>query len=263
MVAFVLNGVVFLLIGLQFTDIIGMVAPYGHFFLFKLAATVCLTTVLLRFVWVYALTHGTRLMFPGLRKRDPVPPWQNVFIVAWAGMRGVVSLATALALPLMTSAGDAFPHRDLIVFLSFTVILFTLIVQGTSLPWLLRKLAVVHDWKFLHEDWHARKQAAEHALEKLAALHTGGAQSAAFERIHAHYREKLEALGGGPNTPLSTKEAPSAFNHPLIESERKIWQQVLEAEKHAIVKLRREFAIGDDVMHDLMHDIDLMHMRFR
>ena len=264
MVVFVMNGLVFMLIGLQFPSLLQNMADYSPTFLLTTAFIVSLTVVLVRFLWVYGVAYGVRFLFKPVRKVAPCPPWQNVFIVAWTGMRGVVSLATALALPMLTLNDVAFPHRDLIIFISFSVILFTLVLQGLSLPWILRKLSVVHDWRVLHEDWMARKDAAQAVLQRLDEMPKEGTlPSAAFDRIRSHYMDRIESLGHGPNTPLHTKEAPSSTNHPLIQTEHTIWQDILEIEKKVVVDLRKSFKIGDDVMHEILRDIDLLHSRFK
>src|SRR5262249_57336414 len=96
--------------------------------------------IVVRIVWVFASTYLLRWVSPSFRKRDPYPAWQNVAIVAWTGMRGVVSLAAALAVPLTLSDSSPFPGRDYILFITFTVILATLVFQGLSLPVLIRRL---------------------------------------------------------------------------------------------------------------------------
>lgn len=263
MVSFVLNGLVFLLIGLYFPRLLHNLQPYSVSDLAQLVAVVSVVAIGVRILWVYAIGYGTRLLIPSIRRNDPYPPWQNVFIVAWTGMRGVVSLATALALPLTVADGTPFPHRDLIIFLAFAFILVTLVLQGLSLPWISRKLALIHDMSILQEQWYARRQAVETAMQKLEVLrHDPTIQSAAFDRISSHYRDRLLSLGDGPNTPLNPREAPTVQNHPLIVVEGRLWKEVLEAERMAVVCLRQTFKISDDVMHELLRDIDLLHNHY-
>src|SRR5204863_9925706 len=122
--------------------------------------------ILIRILWVFPATYLPRFIFKSLRRRDPYPKWQHVTIVAWTGMRGVVSLAAALALPLTTKDGSAFPGRDLILFLTFAVILTTLVVQGLSLPRLIRWLGVEDDRAAEKEEREARLKANEAALAR-------------------------------------------------------------------------------------------------
>ncbi len=145
MVAFLLNGLIFIMIGLQLPGILrnlnheplSRLATYG----FLISATV----VLVRIAWVFPATYLPRWLSPKMRARDPIPPWQHSVLIAWAGMRGVVSLAAAFALPLLLGNRQPFPGRSYILFLTFCVILTTLVFQGLTLPILIRKLGVKDD----------------------------------------------------------------------------------------------------------------------
>lgn len=263
MVAFLLNGMVFLLIGLYFPGLLMRLRGYSPGELLWLATAVSVVVMLTRLAWVFGLAYGTRFLFPSLRRTDPYPDWQNVFVVAWTGMRGVVSLATALALPLYAVGEAPFPHRDLIIFLAFSVILFTLVLQGLLLPVIVRRISLTYEGQVVYEQWLAMKESAERALDRLNELRADDSiQSAALERITSHYNDRLLSLGDGPNTPLRLSEPPTAENHPLIQTENQIWKEVLEAERRAIIGLRHAFKISDDIMHDLLRDIDLLHNRF-
>jgi Na+/H+ antiporter len=262
-VTFVFNGFVFLLIGYQFLELLENISEHNYLQLALYAIAITLAAIAIRFIWVYAMAYGTRFFFPSFREKDPYPPWQNVFIVAWTGIRGVVTLATALAIPMTIESGAAFPHRDLIIFLAFSVILITMAVQGISLPWLLKKLKVMYEFNFLHEQWMARREGAQAAMERLMAVTPGDHGQIGHERVMAHYRDQLNALGDGPNTPLQRNEAPTPVNHPHVKAEHEIWQVVLEAERQAVVGLRRGFKISDDVMHEILRDIDLRHNLYK
>src|SRR5206468_10117339 len=112
-----------------------------------------------RILWVFPAAYLPRLLSENLRRRDPYPSWRHVTIVAWTGMRGVVSLAAAMALPLTTQNGAPFPGRDLILFLTFIVILATLVAQGLSLPWLIHRLGIEDDKAAEKEEREARLNA--------------------------------------------------------------------------------------------------------
>jgi len=143
MVEFLLNGVVFVLIGLQLRLVLsGLSTDHSWTQLAGWAVAVSALVIGLRPLWVFPVTHLTRWIVPGLRKSDPVPPWQSMAVLSWAGVRGVVSLAAALALPRELPDGVAFPGRELLVFLTFTVILATLVLQGLSFLWIIRRLGV-------------------------------------------------------------------------------------------------------------------------
>jgi CPA1 family monovalent cation:H+ antiporter len=263
MVTFILNGLVFMLIGLKIPALLSRLSVYAPAELFRYSALICATALLVRIVYVFATAYGIRFLFPALRRRDPYPGWQNVFVIGFIGMRGVVSLATALALPVTMGWGPAFPYRDLITFLALSLIVFTLVAQGLSLPWLLRKLTLTFDPRILQEDWNARVSAARQALAKIDEVEkSGGAHSGALERIRAHYLARLESLGDGPNTPLFATEIPSSAEHPLVKEENRLWQDTLAIERDVVVGLRRAYAIGDDVMHDILRELDLLSARF-
>lgn len=262
MVTFIMNGVVFLLIGLQLPTIWNEMHGYETRELIKLSAAVIGVTIAIRFIWCFAFAYGTKFI-PFIPKKQTYPAWQNIFIIAWTGMRGVVSLATALALPLTLSDGSAFPHRNLLIFIAVVVIIFTLIVQGLSLPFLLRKLSLRYNSNLLYEDWNARVIAAREAMAVLQNLKMkDGIHVPALNRIISHYEDRLESLGDGPNTPLVASEIPQAQNHPILQAENHIWDKVLSAERRAILELRKKFQISDDVMHNIIHEMDLLATRF-
>jgi CPA1 family monovalent cation:H+ antiporter len=132
---FILTSIVFILIGLQLNDILARLQGRGAGELAMIALVLSLALIISRIVWIYPAAYLPRLV-PAVRRRDPNPPWQEVFIASWCGMRGVVSLAAAIALPAQ------FPERDLIIFLAFCAILATLVVQGLSLEWVIKRLGV-------------------------------------------------------------------------------------------------------------------------
>src|SRR6201996_8977316 len=141
LVVYLIEGVIFLLTGLQAPLILDHLdtAEWQRFLL--AAVTVSATIIVVRFVWVFAATYLPRWLWPPLRRRDPAPPWQGVFLVGFTGIRGVVSLAAVLSIPLM--AGDApFPERGLLLLVTFSVILVTLVGQGFTFPWLIQALGL-------------------------------------------------------------------------------------------------------------------------
>ena len=164
-VIWLINAFVFMLIGLQLPAILNAVlADYAPEELLRLGLAVSASAIVARIVWVYPATYLPRFLSASLRARDPYPPARAVFIISWAGMRGVVSLAAAFALP------PDFPSRDLILFLTFCVIVATLIGQGLSLPWLIRHLGVLAPPGADGEEVHARLAAVEAALQRLEEL---------------------------------------------------------------------------------------------
>ncbi len=168
MVEFLLNGVVFILIGLQLPEVLHALSSHDipiHQLVW-FALFISLAVILIRMLWVFPAAYLPRFLFKSIRDRDPYPSWRHVTIIGWTGMRGVVSLAAALAIPLSmdgTPDGQSFPYRDLILFLTFNVILATLVVQGLSLPLLIRWLGVKDDGSMEKEEREARLKANQAA----------------------------------------------------------------------------------------------------
>lgn len=266
MVVFALNGFVFILIGLQFPGLLERLAHYPPLRLLAYAAAVCVTAILLRLVWTFLVGYGTRLLIPSIRRRDPYPPWQNMFIIGWTGMRGVVSLAAALSLPFVTGSGAPFPERDLLIFLAFSTIIGTLVLQGISLPWIIGKMRLFFDTSNLYETWLARKQSAEAALSRLDALCAArSVPEPVVRRVRAHYEDRLAELGDGPNSriALAAREEGDNGEESQMSAERRLWHDLIAIEREVIIRLRRARDISDDVMREIEQELDLLHTRFQ
>jgi CPA1 family monovalent cation:H+ antiporter len=266
MVVFVFNALVFLLIGVKVPGLFTTFSGQQLWSLSCNALIITLVAVVVRMVWVFTFAYGTRYFFRSMRERDPYPAWQNVFLVGWLSMRGVVSLATALALPLTVVSGDAFPLRDEILFLTLAVILITLIGQGLTLPFLLRKLPLSFNPRLAYEEWFARQHATKQALARLHEVSQAREiHPRALNRVRGYYEDRLTLLGDGPNTPLpglqDEDDLPKAS--PIVQQEHQLWQEVLKMEQESIQDLRRGFHIGDNVMHALLSEIDLLASSFK
>ncbi len=263
MMVFFLNSLAFLIIGLQLPDLIQRLDVLNHPFLLVMALAVCTASVAIRFLWVFLMAYGLRRFMPAHLRRDYYPAWQNVFVVSWTGMRGVVTLALAFALPVTLANGEPFPQRDLIIFLGTSVIIFTLLLQGLSLPWLTRTLQLSFEPRRMKEEWKARVTSAQQALARLEELEqTQSVHLPALMRIREHYTERLESLGDGPNTPIHPDHSPELMSHPLIQSENRLWAEVLRRERETLIAMRRNYTIGDDVMNSILRELDLLSSRF-
>src|SRR5213596_1347464 len=168
MLVFLLNSVVFLLIGLQLPTIWTSLSNYSVPMLLWYAIATWLVVILVRPIWVFPGAYLPRWLSRRIRQTEPDPGWRNVLIVAWSGMRGVVSLAAALALPATTASGGRFPGRDLLVFLTFAVILGTLVGQGLTLGPLIKWLGVRPDRHEEKEEMKTRIALAEAAQFRIA-----------------------------------------------------------------------------------------------
>jgi len=153
---YLIEGILFLLTGLQARALIAGMHSYSLSLLTASAAVVCLGVIMTRFIWVYPATYLPRRLFPSIGRADPSPPWQWPFLIAFTGVRGIDSLAAALAIPFATGSGAPFPDRQLIILLTFSVILVTLVGQGLLLPPVVRALGLAHAGK--HERQADREQ---------------------------------------------------------------------------------------------------------
>ncbi len=220
----------------------------------RAAAVVSLTAVLVRIAWVFPATYLPRLLIPGLAARDPSPPWQPVAVIAWAGLRGVVSLAAALALPLATASGEPFPARPLIVFLTFVVILVTLVGQGLTLPWVIRRLGLADDGLVEREVTLARRESARAALARLDGL---AGEAWVPVDVAAALREGL--LHRLAQVPESLDPADEDRGH--ADAHRRLRREVLDAERRAVVALRDGGEIGDEALRRVERNLDLAEER--
>ncbi len=141
---FLIEGMVFLITGLQARTLLSRIEHYPLSGLLISAVVISLVVIVSRFIWMYPATYLPRWLFPPIRRKDPSPPWQWPFVLAFTGVRGIVSLAAALAIPFATVSGQPFPDRDLILFITFCVILATLVGQGLLLPIVIRALGLAH-----------------------------------------------------------------------------------------------------------------------
>jgi CPA1 family monovalent cation:H+ antiporter len=254
--AFVINALLFALVGLQLRHILDVLTGTSTGHLIVDALLVTGTVVVTRIVWVPIFTYLPRWAFRRIRERDPYPPFSYPLVISWAGIRGAVSLAAALAVPLTTHGGAPFAERELIVFLAFCVILGTLVVQGLSLPLLIGLLGLEDDGIAEREDARARIHAAEAALARLEELvDEEWVRDDTAERLRGLYRFRRDRFAarfdGGDDGGIESRSADY----------QRLRRELLEAERGAIVGLRRDGVINDDVMHRLERDLDLEDAR--
>ena len=246
-----------MLIGLQLSVILDSLSGRPTGVLTAQALMIAGVVIVTRLAGVYPAAWLPRLS-ARVRVRDPVPPPSHTFLVGWMGMRGAVTLAAALALPLHTDSGAAFPGRDLIVFFAFSVILVTLLGQGLPLPWLIRRLGLQNssegaDWR----EAEARLRAAEAALERIEELAgEDWVRPDTAERMRGLYdyrRRRFSARVQGSEDETQYEERSASF--------QRFRRELLEAERAMIVDLRRKGVITEDVMRRVERDLDLEHSR--
>jgi monovalent cation/hydrogen antiporter len=255
LITFLLNGLIFILIGLQLDSVVEGLDEYTAGQIISYAVLVSLTVILVRVIWVFPATYAPRWAIRRIRERDPSPPWRSVSVIAWTGMRGVISLAAALALPFQAAAGVPFTDRNLIIFLTFCVILATLVVQGLSLPVLIRTLGLEDDHIGDKEETHGRIRIAEAALERLDELvDDDWVREDTAERIRGLYtyrRNRFASRFEGDTD--GVEERSVAYQRLMVE--------LLGAQRLRLVTMRDEGSIGDEVMHRIERDLDLEESR--
>jgi CPA1 family monovalent cation:H+ antiporter len=253
---FFLNSFLFVLIGLQLPAIVKGLGDRSAGQLAVYAVAVCAAVILTRILCTPFVAWLPRFMFRRIRERDPYPPWQNAALVAWSGMRGAVSLAAALALPLTTDAGRPFPQRDLIVFLTFSVIVATLLLQGLTLPLLIRRLDV-HDDHEVRAESKARLKAAKAALRRIEELREAESlREETADRMRGMYEyrtRRFRARFDGGDDGEDYEARSEAYQRALRE--------VLAAQRDAIVEMRNAGVISSETMHRIERDIDLEDSR--
>jgi CPA1 family monovalent cation:H+ antiporter len=257
MIEFLLNGLIFLLIGLELPDAVHRLKGHHGGQILTSAAMISAAVIVLRVLWVFPAAYIPRLLFPGLRARDPLPGWRNVMVVAWTGMRGVVSLAAALSLPLTFQNGREFPGRDMILFITFVVIFVTLVLQGLTLPPLVRWLGVHDDGLTGREERSARIKANEAALARLDELvRKPETDSEAVDRLRVEYEDRIRQLK------LTESNGELVTTTRLFSSEYEaLSRKVLEVERRTLIQLRNERVINDETLRRIQRDIDLAEVR--
>lgn len=253
MLVFILNGVLFMLIGLQLPRVIESLAPGSVTQAAKMAILVVAVIVLVRFAWIFGTSLLPRLV-SGKRHARKRIPWQQNALIAWTGMRGADSLAGALAIPFALPSGQPFPGRDLILLLTFCVIFATLVLQGLSLAPLVGWLEVVDDHVTDKEERLARLKANEAALARLDELESSnGARPETVERLRVEYEDRIRQL---------RIEAPEESVRRLYSRDfEELACEVLQTERDTIIALRNEEAINDQALRRIQHDIDLAEAR--
>ncbi|HET8698173.1 MAG TPA: cation:proton antiporter, partial [Gammaproteobacteria bacterium] len=248
-IVFVINSFVFVLIGIRMPQIAeslvsgdGLPRSRAAFLIGVLSAV----AIGVRFLWIFTATYGVRRLLPAIQRHDPASARVST-LVSWSGMRGVVSLAAAVAVPRMIENGAPFPHRDLVILLAYGIVFVTLVGQGLTLPFLIRWLHIKPDGSETEEIRLARdamRRAATGAVDKLVAEHGVPEQEAVavkrFFTSRAHARD----------------QGTSGIDH-----ETRLWLGVASAQRDALIDLWKDGTIGDDVLIRLERELDLAEAR--
>lgn len=276
---FLLNGLVFILIGLQLPAVVEGLEIGTRFTwptLIGWALLISAATIVVRLLWVFPAAYLPRWLIPSLRRRDPVPPFNQLFLAGWTGMRGIVSLAAALSLPALTQGGAPFPGRNFIIFTTFCVILVTLLAQGLTLPWVIRALDVREQGNDRgEEEAMARYLTALAAVERIDALAAAAAEQLPAETIQrirgdydgrlAYYSQEMSMqFGAKPDVAgESASDGGDAIQRSrfVCTSEGQLRREALSAERAMLLKLRDNGTIGDDILRRVQRSLDLEESR--
>ncbi|MFD6288879.1 Na+/H+ antiporter [Streptomyces sp. NPDC060205] len=256
MVAFILESAVFALIGLQLPVILKGLGEYEGASAAWYAVALFVIVVATRFAWVYPATYLPRLLSARIRKREENPTWKGSFVISWAGMRGVVSLAIAFSIPLTAEGGEDFPGRNMILFLTFTTVIGTLVVQGLSLPPLIRMLKLP-----------GRDQQAETLAEANAQAQASRAAERRLEELLSDERNTLPTpLADRLRTVLERRrnavwerlgQVNAVTGETADDTYRRLSREMIGAERAVFVKLRDGRFIDDEMLRTLLRRLDL------
>jgi len=253
-----LNALVFTLIGLQLPTVLNGLGDFRWSELCTWAVVLTLAVIAIRFLWVFPASWLPRALIPGLAKRDPMPPLGAIVVLGWTGMRGIVSLATALALPATLADGRPFVERPLIIFLAYAVILLTLIIPTLTLPPLLRYLKLVDRDERQSDEIKARLAMARAATEQIARLREQNLYSeTVLSEIARRYERQLERMAPNLESNASSSIVPSE------QQSRALMLELFEAERRVIHELRSSGELYDEVYHHLGEELDLEALRIR
>ncbi|CAL9440571.1 Na+/H+ antiporter [Streptomyces sp. Tu 3180] len=255
MVAFVLESAVFALIGLQLPVVLGGLGEYAGTDAALYALAVFAVVVVARFVWVYPAIWLPPVLSARIREREGRPGWKKPFVIAWAGMRGVVSLAIAFSIPI-TAEGEDFPQRNLLLFLTFTTVIGTLVVQGLTLPPLIRVL------RFPGRDAQAEtlaeanaqaqaSRAAERRLDELLADERNALPAPLADRLRTVLERRRNAVWErlGQVNPVTGETVDDTY--------RRLSRKMIGAEREVFVRLRDGRYIDDEMLRTLLRRLDL------
>lgn len=250
---FILNGVVFVLIGLQLPYVLDGIHGYSLTTLILYGALFSALVIALRMIWVTPGSYlaqwiRTRM----LHQRVAKPPFTGVLVVGWTGMRGVIALAAAIALPQALPDGSPFPQRNMIIFLAFVVILVTLVLQGLTLPLVVRLLKVTNEGGPNIEEEEARREILRTALAYLlrSRKEDEDRNAALYEDLIGHYEQRLSLLEEGQGAEgSSSREQRKHF--------KRLGRDLLRVERQTAVRLRNDSRISDETLRQIERELDL------
>ena len=257
LVVFLLNAVLFILVGLQLPGILDQLEGHSTGELAGYAAATCAAVVGTRLAWMFTMPYVVRLLDRRPSQAERRVDSRQRLVAAWSGMRGAVTLAAALALPLATDSGAGFPERDLLIFLAYAVVLFTVVVQGLTLPFFIRRLGVTDDGDEEEtEELLARIAASDAAIARLDDLvEADWTREDTIERVrrsHGFRRRRFAARRG--------EEEDRDYEGRSLAYQR-LLHEVIQAQREALIRLRNDGEISSEVMRRVERELDLEESR--
>lgn len=255
---FIINGFVFTLIGFELPTVLKDLGSYSYINLAIYGVLISFVVIMTRMIWIYPTAWLPRFVFPSIARKDPMPSWQFLFGLGWVGMRGIVSLAAVLAIPHFLQSGAPFPNLNLLTFITYTVIVATLIIPAITFPILSKYLHVNGEDTRLHEEALARVQALE---EVLKAIEEVKIKENIPDHVYIEFRNTVERKLKIIRTQLG--DNPYSLLSDDYFSYKKLALAALAAERNALITLRRKGVVHDTIFHNLLNELDIEDVRVR
>jgi Na+/H+ antiporter len=252
-VIFILNGVIFILIGLQLPRIANSIHEHSLSTLIMYGAIVSAAVIIGRIIWIIPGTYVPRMLFKSIREKEPKPRKRLVALVGWSGMRGVVSLAAAMALPLVMEGSKPFPNRNLIIFLTFSVIFATLVIQGLTIRPMIKMLGITGDGKEHEDEQIARLKIASAVIEHIEENYSLMLSEEVLNQIKTKYEIRIARMRKD-----QVMEKP---DEDKINQFHKIQKELLEKERRLVIDLRNAGNISDEALRKIEYELDLEETR--
>jgi CPA1 family monovalent cation:H+ antiporter len=258
-IVFLLNGVVFILIGLQLPGIVRGLGEYSLRAAIGYGIAISLVAILVRLAWMYPSAYLPRLLSKRIRRTETRPGMKQVFIIGWSGMRGVVSLASALAIPITLASGEAFPHRNMILCITFIVILVTLVFQGLTLPLIIRWLGIqADDNEEEQKRLSLRLRLAKTVLEHIETQYDHEASSIEpIRQLKARYERIADIAGRQIGTGDQQGKEPD-----FMPAFRKLLLEVVQIQRQELSRLRHGNEYSDELLRSKEFELDLEEARY-
>lgn len=256
-VVYILNGLIFILLGLQLRTVIKGIGAYPTGSLVLWGVLISLVVIVVRFIWVVPAAMLPRFLFKSIREKESFDP-RNMVVFGWAGMRGVVSMAAALALPLTLPGGEAFPHRNLVIYLTFCVIFSTLVFLGATLPWVVRKLKI-EPYSIAMEEYDVRTQVVNYAIthieENLSLI-----QGELLHNIKSKYEVKYNRLQK-TDLPSNYFGQGKTLSGNIFNEFTQLQMDLINVERGRLDDLHLKGQASDEIIRKIERELDLEEMR--